>query len=71
MENRALSRLKILLKNVGLQLFYTTTEVNNHSIFLEVYKDRIRLIEFFKDYDRHNCGLVTEFQVGKIISVFF
>ncbi|KAJ3086780.1 hypothetical protein HK100_008592, partial [Physocladia obscura] len=28
----------------------------------QVYKDRIRLIEFFKDYDRHNCGLVTEAQ---------
>ncbi|KAJ3281298.1 hypothetical protein HDU76_008958, partial [Blyttiomyces sp. JEL0837] len=27
-----------------------------------VYKDRVRLIEFFKDYDRHNCGLVTEAQ---------
>jgi len=31
-----------------------------------VYKDRIRLSEFFKDYDRHNCGLVTvtQFRAG-------
>eukprot|EP00842_Homolaphlyctis_polyrhiza_P004257 jgi/Hompol1/4832/HPOL_001849-RA len=31
-----------------------------------VYKNRVRLIEFFRDYDRHNCGLVTEpqFQAG-------
>ncbi|KAJ3075759.1 hypothetical protein HDU98_006997 [Podochytrium sp. JEL0797] len=28
----------------------------------QVYKDRVRLIEFFKDYDRHNCGIVTESQ---------
>ncbi|KAI9346901.1 hypothetical protein BDR26DRAFT_916308 [Obelidium mucronatum] len=28
----------------------------------QVYKDRLRLIEFFKDYDRHNFGLVTEAQ---------
>ncbi|KAJ3405397.1 hypothetical protein HDU80_001425 [Chytriomyces hyalinus] len=28
----------------------------------QVYKDRIRLIEFFRDYDRHNFGLVTEAQ---------
>ncbi|KAJ3210533.1 hypothetical protein HDU82_007937 [Entophlyctis luteolus] len=28
----------------------------------EVYKHRIRLIEFFRDYDRHNCGLVSEAQ---------
>ncbi|TPX71064.1 hypothetical protein SpCBS45565_g01341 [Spizellomyces sp. 'palustris'] len=27
-----------------------------------VYKDRIRLIEFFRDYDRHNNGLVSEAQ---------
>ncbi|KAJ3046430.1 hypothetical protein HK097_000863, partial [Rhizophlyctis rosea] len=27
-----------------------------------VYKDRIRLLEFFRDYDRHNCGLITEQQ---------
>ncbi|KAI8927203.1 hypothetical protein BC831DRAFT_187984 [Entophlyctis helioformis] len=25
-----------------------------------VYKNRMRLIEFFRDYDRHNWGLVTE-----------
>lgn len=28
-----------------------------------VYKSRIRLLEFFRDYDRHNHGLVSEFQV--------
>ncbi|KAJ3264446.1 hypothetical protein HK104_006466, partial [Borealophlyctis nickersoniae] len=28
-----------------------------------IYKDRIRLIEFFRDYDRHNCGLITEAQL--------
>ncbi|KAJ3099126.1 hypothetical protein HDU97_003459 [Phlyctochytrium planicorne] len=28
----------------------------------QVYKDRIRLIEFFRDYDRHNCGYVTPSQ---------
>ncbi|KAJ3133298.1 hypothetical protein HDU90_006246 [Geranomyces variabilis] len=27
-----------------------------------VYKERIRVIEFFRDYDRHNNGLVTEAQ---------
>ncbi|KAJ3035330.1 hypothetical protein HDV00_004058 [Rhizophlyctis rosea] len=27
-----------------------------------VYKDRIRLVEFFRDYDRHNCGLITDMQ---------
>ena len=27
-----------------------------------MYKERVRLIEFFRDYDRHNCGLVTESQ---------
>ncbi|KAJ3255547.1 hypothetical protein HK103_006183 [Boothiomyces macroporosus] len=27
-----------------------------------VYRNRIRLIEFFRDYDRHNCGLVTQTQ---------
>ncbi|KAI8916058.1 hypothetical protein EDD86DRAFT_250783 [Gorgonomyces haynaldii] len=27
-----------------------------------IYKNRIRLIEFFRDYDRHNCGYVTEEQ---------
>jgi Ca2+-binding EF-hand superfamily protein len=27
-----------------------------------VYRNRIRLIEFFKDYDKHNCGLVTDSQ---------
>ncbi|KAJ8328299.1 hypothetical protein O5D80_003660 [Batrachochytrium dendrobatidis] len=31
-----------------------------------VYKNCIRLIEFFRDYDHHNCGLVTkqQFQAG-------
>ena len=29
---------------------------------LDVYKNRIRLLEFFRDYDRHNCGLVSEAQ---------
>ncbi|KAJ3109975.1 hypothetical protein HDU96_007005 [Phlyctochytrium bullatum] len=29
------------------------------SIKKQVYKERIRLIEFFKDYDRHNVGYVT------------
>ncbi|KAJ3323799.1 hypothetical protein HDV06_001169 [Boothiomyces sp. JEL0866] len=29
---------------------------------LDVYRNRIRLIEFFRDYDRHNCGLVTQTQ---------
>ncbi|KAJ1556965.1 hypothetical protein HK096_009839, partial [Nowakowskiella sp. JEL0078] len=27
-----------------------------------VYKERIRLVEFFKDYDRHNYGQITETQ---------
>lgn len=27
-----------------------------------VYKNRIRLTEFFRDYDRHNCGIVSENQ---------
>ncbi|KAJ3202622.1 hypothetical protein HDU67_000392 [Dinochytrium kinnereticum] len=33
---------------------------------VEVYKDRIRLIEFFKDYDRHNYGYVSvaQFHAG-------
>jgi hypothetical protein len=30
---------------------------------LDVYKNRIRLLEFFRDYDRHNFGLVSEAQV--------
>ncbi|KAI8820503.1 uncharacterized protein EV422DRAFT_73393 [Fimicolochytrium jonesii] len=31
-------------------------------IKIHVYKERIRLIEFFRDYDRHNNGLVTQHQ---------
>ncbi|KAJ3285182.1 hypothetical protein HDU79_007514 [Rhizoclosmatium sp. JEL0117] len=28
----------------------------------QVYRDRIRLIEFFRDYDRHNNGVISEGQ---------
>ncbi len=28
-----------------------------------VYKNRICLIDFWRDYDRHNCGLITQAQV--------
>jgi Ca2+-binding EF-hand superfamily protein len=27
-----------------------------------VYRNRLRLVEFFKDYDKHNCGLITQSQ---------
>jgi Ca2+-binding EF-hand superfamily protein len=27
-----------------------------------VFQDRIRLLEFFRDFDRHNCGLITPSQ---------
>ncbi|KAJ3015173.1 hypothetical protein HKX48_004754 [Thoreauomyces humboldtii] len=39
-----------------------TEEEVEDKIKKHVYKDRIRVIEFFRDYDRHNNGLVTEAQ---------
>ncbi|KAJ3127798.1 hypothetical protein HK098_005797 [Nowakowskiella sp. JEL0407] len=57
---------------VGTEALLIPTDIHNaHQATLDeiedeikkhVYKDRIRLVEFFKDYDRHNCGRVTEAQ---------
>lgn len=33
----------------------------------QVYKERIRLLEFFKDWDRHNCGLISENQFRSVL----
>ncbi|KAJ3031489.1 UNVERIFIED_CONTAM: hypothetical protein HDU68_003429 [Siphonaria sp. JEL0065] len=52
-----------LLHAVGLY-WPENPSIKNVEDFIkkQVYKDRLRLIEFFKDYDRHNFGLVTEAQ---------
>ncbi|KAJ3144617.1 hypothetical protein HDU89_008122 [Geranomyces variabilis] len=42
--------------------FGPTGEEVEDKIKKHVYKERIRVIEFFRDYDRHNNGLVTEAQ---------
>ncbi|KAI8915263.1 hypothetical protein DFJ77DRAFT_461862 [Powellomyces hirtus] len=42
--------------------FGPTGEEVEDKIKKHVYKDRIRVIEFFRDYDRHNNGLVAEAQ---------
>ncbi|KAH6602294.1 hypothetical protein BASA61_001247 [Batrachochytrium salamandrivorans] len=52
------------------ELFYNTNQQSYESdspkidaienkIKKYIYKNRIRLIDFFRDYDRHNCGLIT------------
>jgi len=33
----------------------------------QVYKERIRVNEFFRDWDHHNCGLVSEFQFRSVL----
>jgi Ca2+-binding EF-hand superfamily protein len=52
-----------------------TNDVNLQQILdkirIAVYKNRVRTTEFFKDYDRHKCGLITEnqFQCGLALAI--
>nr|KAJ3422717.1 hypothetical protein HK105_006776 [Polyrhizophydium stewartii] len=43
-----------------------SVEIIEEKIKKYVYKNRVRLIEFFRDYDRHNCGVVTEPQASRV-----
>ncbi|ELU01670.1 hypothetical protein CAPTEDRAFT_182794 [Capitella teleta] len=40
-------------------------------IRVAVFKNRVRTTEFFKDYDRHKCGMITEnqFQCGLALAI--
>jgi hypothetical protein len=62
------NRIKKCMFLIEIKKNHRTKEVDE----IDMYKNRVRLTEFFKDFDRHNCGLISATQVISFKSkVFF